>query len=31
VAWTRGDLEARTIVQFVAGDDSQVQLDLHRK
>jgi hypothetical protein len=31
VAWTRGDLEARTIVQFVHDDDSQVQLDLHRK
>ncbi|HZN38071.1 MAG TPA: hypothetical protein VFD82_04665, partial [Planctomycetota bacterium] len=31
VAWTRGDLEARTVVPFVFGDDSQVQLNLHRK
>ena len=31
VAWTRGDLEARTVVPFVFGDDSQVRLDLHRK
>jgi hypothetical protein len=31
VAWTRGDLEARKAVQFMPGDDSQVQLDLRRK
>jgi hypothetical protein len=29
-AWTRGDLEARTVAQFL-GDDSQIQLNLARK
>ena len=30
VAWTSGDLEARTVVQFVFGDDSQVELQLRK-
>jgi hypothetical protein len=28
VAWTRGDLEARTVAQFVLGDDNPVELRL---